>query len=265
MKRKLIETKRMKMDLVFKATTVDKVNHTVEGVFSAENVDRHGEVVVQDGWILDNFRKNPVVLYAHNHDGSGTVAFPVAKALTIDVNEQKQLVGKLQFAVEEYDQAATAFALVEGGYINMFSVGFMNNKYQIDQANDVVYLLENELIEVSLVPVGANQLALAKQKGIDVASFEEPEPEEKEKETEPEKEPEQISAEKALEVLSAANIETIRAAISGLQGVLTAASEADTKDGLKVEHPSHEGGKRKIPVKLINRAIRALLEVKKTQ
>ncbi len=163
----LIKSLNQKQNFTFKVKSVDEVTYTVEGVFSAQNEDRHGEVVVQSGWILENYQKNPVILWAHQHD-----TFPIAKMLSISVNKAtNQLEGKMQFAVDEYEFAKTAFNLVKGGYLSAFSAGFMNNKYQIDQENNVVYLTENELLEVSLVPIPANQLALAKNKGIDAGEF----------------------------------------------------------------------------------------------
>lgn len=164
----LLTSLNQKQNFSFKVKSVDDVNHIVEGVFSSQNEDRHGEVVVQNGWILQNYLKNPVVLWAHQHD-----TFPIAKMISIGVDQNNQLSGKMQFAVDEYEFAATAFALIKGGFLSAFSAGFMNNKYQIDQENGVTYLVENELLEVSVVPIPANQLALAKTKGINVGSMEE--------------------------------------------------------------------------------------------
>ena len=35
-------------------------------VASDESVDRYGDIIRASGWQLDNFRKNPVLLFAHD-------------------------------------------------------------------------------------------------------------------------------------------------------------------------------------------------------
>lgn len=271
MAKKLLKSENKNQDISFKVKTIDTENNTVEGVFSAEIEDRQGETVVQSGWLLDNYKKNPIVLWAHCSDEP-----PIAKMLEIGVNPgTNQLEGKMQFAVEEYDFAQTIFNLIVGGYQNAFSAGFTNNKYEIDQQNDKVYLIENELLEMSVVPVPANQLALAKTKGIDTSKYEEKEKILVTDEDKPDADaddPDDLSdlddgsddESKALETISRSNIETIRKAISTLTEVLNAQAETDTQAGSKVEHPvKNAGGKNKVSVHLLNRAIRELLAVKK--
>lgn len=256
MEKKLVNSENKNQDISFKLKSVDVKNFTIEGVFSSEVEDRQGEIVVQKGWILDNYMKNPVVLWAHD-----SWQPPIAKMLEIGVNAAtNQLEGKMQFAVNEYPFAKTIFDLMVGGYQKAFSAGFINNKYEIDQENDKVYLLENELLEMSVVPVPANQLALAKSKGIDIGAYEEKEKKEVE-----------MHEEKAVEIISKSNLETIRSAIGTLTEVLKAHSETDKAKAEvsdKVEHPIIEkskkmDGQKKVSVKLLNKAIRDLLGVKK--
>ena len=37
-------------------------------VLSNEKLDRHGTVLKQSGWMLDNFRANPIALFGHKHN-----------------------------------------------------------------------------------------------------------------------------------------------------------------------------------------------------
>ena len=265
--KKLLNSENQIKDISFKVKTVDTKNNTVEGVFSAQVEDRQGEIVVQSGWLLDNYLKNPIVLWAHKSDEP-----PIAKMLEIGVNAgTNQLEGKMQFAVSEYPFAQTIFNLIVGGYQKAFSAGFINNKYEIDQENDKVYLLENELLEMSVVPVPANQLALAKSKGIDVSGYElrkkemEPSDEDIEKIEKDEDDEEDMDDDEALKMISASNIETITRAISTLTGVLKARTKTDKAQaevsGKEVEHPVTTGGK-KVPVHLFNKAIRELVEAR---
>jgi len=145
---------------------VNEEDYTIKGVFSTGEVDRHGEMMNQKGWDLASFLKNPVVLFAHDHYQPA-----IGKVISIGLNVQEQLEGIIKFAVEEYDFAKTIFQLYKGGYMRAFSVGFIN-KDMTQREDGTVILLENELLELSAVNVPANDLALAKAKGIDTKALE---------------------------------------------------------------------------------------------
>ena len=38
---------------------------TFEVIASTQDIDRHGEMIKQDGWKLENYMKNPVILTDH--------------------------------------------------------------------------------------------------------------------------------------------------------------------------------------------------------
>ncbi|MDP2654891.1 MAG: hypothetical protein Q8Q08_12795 [Candidatus Omnitrophota bacterium] len=156
-------------------TTVDKEAFTVEGVFSTMDTDRHGDVVLQN-WELDAYLRNPVVLNSHNY---GDAAEIVARMLDIGVVDNK-LQGKMEFAVKENPKAKVIFDLIAGGFANAFSAGFIVLEFGPNGE-----ILKSELLEVSVVSVPANSMAVAKAKGIDVDALE-PRAEEDEEEVEPE-------------------------------------------------------------------------------
>lgn len=270
MKKQLLSSERIVKNFTFEAKGIDEKNHIVEGIFSTAAVDRHGEIVVQEGWKLDDYLKNPVVLWSHDN-----YQFPLAQMTRIGF-ENGDLAGAMKFAVEEYEVAATAFRLMKGKYLRAFSVGFMNNVYEIDNGSDVVKLIENVLLEVSVVNVPANQEALAKIKTLDV--LHEAKETENDKEGETEKTETEtardekengcatISEDKALEALSKANPKTIRRAIEALTDALKALTEADTQVGKKVEHAAAtRSATKKVPVRLINRAVKELMQIKRKQ
>ncbi len=153
-------------NLDFQLMEVNEEDYTIKGVFSTGEVDRHGEMMNQKGWDLASFLKNPVVLFAHDHYQPA-----IGKVISIGLNVQEQLEGIIKFAVEEYDFAKTIFQLYKGGYMRAFSVGFIN-KDMTQREDGTVILLENELLELSAVNVPANDLALAKAKGIDTKALE---------------------------------------------------------------------------------------------
>jgi len=272
MKKTLLSSNRIVKAFTLEVKAVNEKDHIVEGIFSTAAIDRHGEVVVQEGWKLDDYIKNPVVLWSHDN-----YQFPLAQMTRIGF-ENGNLAGAMKFAVEEYDMAATAFALMKGKYLRAFSVGFMNNVYEIDNGSDVVKLIENVLLEVSVVNVPANQEALAKIKALDVLKDAEPQdgepkgdetkPEDK-KEDEPkatdEGEGATIAEDNALKALSS-NEKTIRRAIKALTDALNALTEADNQVGKKVEHSAKpRAATKKVSVTTINRALRELMEVKRKQ
>ncbi len=142
----------------------DEENYIIRGVFSSGQEDRQGDIVVQNGWMLDEFRENPVVLFAHDH-------WQPAVGMMIDLgfNEKGELAGAIKFAAKEYDFAMTLYLLYKGKYMRAFSAGFECIDGGYDQANDIQILKQNILYEVSCVNVGANAQALAVQNGIDIS------------------------------------------------------------------------------------------------
>lgn len=149
--------------------TVD-TDYTIEGIFSTANTDRHGDIV-QQNWDLKNFIQNPVILNSHNYDD---VAEIVGKVVDIGLNPDSQLAGKIKFAVNENPKARIIYELYKNGFANAFSVGFIPKDFG---SNGEITL--SELLEISVVSVPANAMALAKAKGIDTTLLEEEQKDEK--------------------------------------------------------------------------------------
>lgn len=151
---------------LLKVKAVDRENYKIRFVFSTAALDRYDEIVDQSGWKLDNYLKNPVVLWGHDMS-----KFPIGR--TENMSNQGQLEGDVIFAYNENPDAATAFELCAGGFLNAGSVGFQNLKWMYDEVSDVLTFLENELFEFSIVNVPANPEALTKaldkmkEKGVD--------------------------------------------------------------------------------------------------
>lgn len=116
---------------------------------STNAVDRQGDVVDQNGWDTANYLKNPVMLWAHDYR-----ALPIAKATEVSV-DSKGLVLAYEFASAEANPFAQQVKeLVDGGFLNAVSVGF------IPKERNGNIITRSELLEVSFVPVPANQEAL---------------------------------------------------------------------------------------------------------
>ncbi len=157
--------KLIKKQFDFIVKDIDEKNYTIRAIISSGQPDRHGEIVDQASWNLEEYKKNPVVLWAHDHYQPA-----IGKAIEIFVNTEGMLEAVVKFAVEQYDFAKTIFSLYAEGFMRAFSVGFMSDQH--DEANGFRILKNNTLFEFSAVNVGADALALAKQKGIDVSLLE---------------------------------------------------------------------------------------------
>jgi HK97 family phage prohead protease len=136
---------------------------------STASVDRMGDTIAVNGWQLDQFRKNPVVLWAHDSS-----SLPVAKAPKIWIEADK-LKANAEFTPKGMAKFNdTVFEMYKGGFLSATSVGFAPMKYAFTedpQRRHGIDFLEQELLEFSAVPVPANAEALieGRSAGIDIA------------------------------------------------------------------------------------------------
>nr|UXE44389.1 hypothetical protein Hi04_10k_c2220_00023 [uncultured bacterium] len=139
-----------------KATARDRV---LRFTISDATVDRMGDTITVAGWKLDNFKRNPVVLWAHQQD-----TLPVAKCTAIGV-QYGRLVAEAEFCGPDVnpfgEQCLQAF---KQGYLSAVSVGFMAVKWRwmnpADPENSGIVFEESDLTEWSCVTVPANPNAL---------------------------------------------------------------------------------------------------------
>lgn len=130
---------------------------------STEHRDRHGDVVVADGWKFKDYMKNPVFMWAHDYSKP-----PIGKAIKTELSNNK-LRNLMEFVPQHIDPFAEQIKqLYKGGFLNTVSVGFMTYKQEpltdedMKQRPDMKYgaRLYGDLLEVSAVPVPANPMAL---------------------------------------------------------------------------------------------------------
>ena len=124
---------------------------------STGDVDRHGDVVSPDGWRLDSYRRNPVVLWAHDYRHPAIGRAPAVW------REGPALLARIEFAPTQF--AGQVAALYRDGYQRGVSVGFRPLRFEERRdARSGAFLgirfLEQELLEISAVPVPANRAAL---------------------------------------------------------------------------------------------------------
>jgi len=125
-------------------------------VGSDNTLDRVGDVMTHTGWEIEEYKKNPVFLWAHQ-----SREFPIGKTIKVEVDEKKGLLFDVEFATREiYPFADVAYKLYKNGFLKAVSVGFISLKEEFDSEHRVNYILEKELLELSAVPVPCNPNAL---------------------------------------------------------------------------------------------------------
>lgn len=140
----------------------DPAKREMQFTISTESVDRMGDTIKADGWELDAFRKNPVVLWAHDNQ-----SLPIGKATRVWIEDGK-LKATAEFTPEGMAKFNdTIFEMLKGGFLNAVSVGFMPKDWKFtEDANRRfgIDFLKQELMEFSVVSVPANPEALIDEK-----------------------------------------------------------------------------------------------------
>jgi len=115
-------------------------------IAATENMARDGLTIRADAWQLDNFRKNPVVLWAHDYTSP-----PIGRADV--VQEEGQLVASVTF--DQGDEFAKSIERkYREGFLHSVSVGWET------QQNEGTTITRAELLDVSAVPVPGDPDAL---------------------------------------------------------------------------------------------------------
>jgi len=153
---------------IFKSTVMeikssDEEKREVVAIASSEKIDRDGDIVRVDGINIKEYKKNPVVMFAHDHS-----SLPIAKATRI-WKEDKNLMVKMQFTTpEENSMGDTVYKLIKGDYLKSLSIGFKPS-WDTAVRNEKVGgwdFKDSDLYEISIVPIPANAAAVVQSKGI---------------------------------------------------------------------------------------------------
>lgn len=238
----------IKKEFAFETKDVNFENYTMKVIVSSGQPDRGGDITEQS-WLLDNYNKNPVVLWGHDNSIPA-----VGKALSIGINNDGMLEAVIQFAVEHSALARELWGLYSDKFLNAFSAGFVPGN--IEEMNGFRILKNNELLEFSCVNVPMDALALAKSAGLSVSMIEKSmtdESTEEEPEVAEKGNFEEIT-EKEERVLSSKNRKLIENALSSLDALLKADKGANGESKKKYKMKRN---------KIINKAIRELMDSRK--
>jgi HK97 family phage prohead protease len=146
------------------ATTIKSVGRKsladqrlVDVIASSPRADRVGDIVEQDGIDLDPFRKNPVVLWGHDHDR------PIARCIDIGVRGGR-LLARAKFPPPGADADADwAYGKIKAGIVNAVSIGFVPKEFEPTDRRDPgsgYRFTKSELLEFSFVSVPMNSDAV---------------------------------------------------------------------------------------------------------
>lgn len=125
----------------------------IEGISNAAVADRAKEMIHPKEWRIDNYKKNPIVLFDHGKDVAfGTI--PVGKATEVGPTDTG-LFTKIMMSNSKTEKISAIRDLVEEGILKTFSVGF-NPSSMVDEGG-IKMLKGCELMEQSIVPIPMNQ------------------------------------------------------------------------------------------------------------
>lgn len=154
----------IRMPLVTAKELEPEESRRVRFTITDQSIDRMGDTIAIDGWDLEAFKRNPVVLFGHDN-----ASLPVARAVSI-WREGEALKSIAEFATAEMSQFADrVFRMVRGGFLNAVSVGFSPRKWAWaeDEGRRLgIDFIEQELFEYSIVTVPANANALVEGKSL---------------------------------------------------------------------------------------------------
>lgn len=147
---------------------IDEKKRYVDFVASTDVVDAHDEIIDQASWQLDDFLKNPVVLFAHQ-----SRELPIGRAVDVGVRSSNgsgmRLESRIEFAPEELNpKAEQVFRMLQAGFLKAVSVGFLpkTGRWEMRSGVEVFVWADCVLKEISVTPVPANPEALAKMKAL---------------------------------------------------------------------------------------------------
>ncbi len=126
--------------------------------------DRDGESVSISLLDIDNYKKNPVLVY--NHDWGDVLG----KITHIEKTGEGLYV---KAEVHKLTGRESVFESVQKGLVVTFSIGFVPKTFTYIEEDDVLEISSAELVEISLAPVPANQDALfvaTSQKSLTLAT-----------------------------------------------------------------------------------------------
>ena len=126
----------------------------IAGYANTTTKDRANDVVTAQAWAkgVDNYRKNPVLLYQHKHEN------PIGRVEKITVDKKGIFVEAAVSEAAEKNHGVQT--LIKDGALKSFSVGFRVKDGKYNREDDSMMITDVELLEISVVSVPCNQESL---------------------------------------------------------------------------------------------------------
>jgi len=134
----------------------------IEGFANKAVVDRGKDLVDPQAFVkdngLDNFMKNPVILFDHGMDlNMGNM--PIGKAIEVTAKDDGLFI-KAKISQAKDAPISTIRSLIEEGMLRAFSIGFSPKEMEPDEEKGINVIKSAELFEVSIVGIPMNQDSL---------------------------------------------------------------------------------------------------------
>lgn len=142
-----------KLNFSFDVKSKSATGIVIAGYANAATDDRANERIDPKGWRLDNYKKNPVVLFDHGLDPAFG-SLPIGKARKVEARDGG-LYCEVEISNSKTEKITAIRDLVEEGILKTFSVGFDPKNHTKD--GDVRVITDSELLEISAVPLPMNQ------------------------------------------------------------------------------------------------------------
>jgi len=153
---------------------VNKDDRSVDVVASTTTIDAHGDILEQD-WRLERYLRNPVVLWNHNRFESSPWSMgegirpedllPIGRCSAVRIEGGTELHARMHFGSAEYNpMSERVFLGFDEGILRGVSVGFRPGRITEREIDGKMHFVlgNNELMELSAVPIGSNPDAVAK-------------------------------------------------------------------------------------------------------
>ena len=128
--------------------TLDEATGRASFIFNTEDVGRDGHIVRNAGIRVDNYRTNPVILWAHDDQ-----APPVGRAVDIEIGKEQARVA-VEFAPRElYPFGDLVGRMVKARYLNCVSESWMPLKAKLRAGGEGYDFQEVDLLEISIITI----------------------------------------------------------------------------------------------------------------
>jgi len=141
---KLLQT----CDVDFKVKALEDGSVYLEGWANKAVVDRGKDLIGKKAWNVENYKKNPIMLFNHDHSK------PIGKMLSVEAKDEGLYI-KGRISNSKDPEISRIRDLVKEGILNSLSVGIMVSDEE--QKDGVNVIKSVELHECSVVAVPMNQ------------------------------------------------------------------------------------------------------------